>query len=175
METWKAPFFSASVPADFLGTERLDKYISSLPQGLGRSKLKSGVKEILVNGQTAKLSAIIRAGDKIDIFWEDCVPDNIEPENIPLKIIYEDDDVCVVNKAQGMVTHPAAGNWTGTLVNALLHHWGRAAVTGVKDGDSAEAAAGCVTRCVCAETFASPGVTVTVPVRSYSVGFGDAA
>ena len=139
METWKAPFFSASVPADFLGTERLDKYISSLPQGLGRSKLKSGVKEILVNGQAAKLSAKIRAGDKIDIFWEDCVPDNIEPENIPLKIIYEDDDVCVVNKAQGMVTHPAAGNWTGTLVNALLHHWGRAAVTGVKDGDSAEA------------------------------------
>ena len=139
METWKAPFFSASVPDDFAGTERLDKYISSLPDGLGRSKLKSGVQEILVNGQAAKLSSKVRARDKIEIFWEDNVPDNIEPENIPLKIVYEDDDVCVVNKEQGMVTHPAAGNWSGTLVNALLFHWGRGAVTGVKDGDSAEA------------------------------------
>ena len=139
METWKAPFFEASVPDDFLGSERLDKYISSLPQGLGRSKLKSGVQEILVNGKAAKLSCKIRAGDKIQIFWQDNVPDNIEPENIPLKIVYEDDDVCVVNKEQGMVTHPAAGNWTGTLVNALLFHWGRGAVTGVKDGDTPQA------------------------------------
>lgn len=138
METWKAPFFSAQVPADFAGTERLDKYISSLPQGLGRSKLKSGLAGILVNSKEAKLSSKVRAGDKIDVFWEDAVPDNIEPENIPLKIVYEDDDVCVVNKAQGMVTHPAAGNWSGTLVNALLFHWGRGAVVGVKD-DSAEA------------------------------------
>ena len=134
METWKAPFFSASVPDDFCGTERIDKFVSSLPNGLNRSKLKSGLKEILVNGKAAKIASKIRAGDKIEIYWEDSVPENIEPENIPLKIVYEDGDVCVVNKAQGMVTHPAAGNWSGTLVNALLHHWGRAAVPQIKEG-----------------------------------------
>ena len=132
------PFFSSQVPDDFLGTERLDKYISSLPNGLGRSKLKSGVHEILVNSQPAKLSSKVRAGDLIDIQWEDSVPDNINPEDIPLKIIFENDDVTVVNKEQGMVTHPAAGNWSGTLVNALLHRWGRASLSQIKDGQSSQ-------------------------------------
>ena len=141
METWKAPFFSSEVPADFCGTERLDKYVSSLPDGLNRSKLKSGVQKILVNGQEAKLSSKVRAGDKIQIEWEDNVPDEISPEEIPLNIIYEDSDVCVVNKAQGMVTHPAAGNWSGTLVNALLFHWGRPALEGIKDGADGETTA----------------------------------
>lgn len=68
------------------------------------------------------------AGDRIDIDWEDNVPSDIAPEAIPLDIIYEDENVTVVNKAQGMVTHPASGNWTGTLVNALLYHWGRAGI-----------------------------------------------
>lgn len=135
------PFFSSKVPDSFLGSERLDKYISSLPNGLNRSKLKSGVLQILVNSQSAKLSSKVRAGDAIDIEWEDNIPDNIEPEDIPLKIIFENDDVTVVNKEQGMVTHPAAGNWSGTLVNALLHHWGRAALEQIKDGDTAEALA----------------------------------
>ena len=137
METWKAPFFSREVPGDFCGTERLDKYVSSLPDGLNRSKLKSGVKKILVNGQEAKLSSKVRAGDKIQIEWEDNVPDDIEPENIPLNIIYEDDAVCIVNKDQGMITHPAAGNWSGTLVNALLFHWGRPAIKEIKEDGSA--------------------------------------
>lgn len=141
METWKAPYFSAKVPDDFAGTERLDKYISALPNGLGRSKLKSGLQQILVNGNAAKLSSKIRAGDQIDVYWEDSVPDNIEPENIPLKIVYEDNDVCVVNKTQGMVTHPAAGNWSGTLVNALLHHWGRAALPQIAEGEDGVGAA----------------------------------
>lgn len=141
METWKAPYFSATVPQDYEKSERLDKYVSSLPDGLGRSKLKSGVKEILVNGKAAKLSSKVRAGDRIEIEWQENAPDSIEPEDIPLKIVYEDQNVAVINKAQGMVTHPAAGNWSGTLVNALLHHWGRAALEGVKDEDSAQALA----------------------------------
>lgn len=132
------PFFSSKVPDSFEGTERLDKYISSLPNGFNRSKLKSGVHEILINSQKAKLSSKVRAGDQIDIQWEDNIPDTILPEDIPLKIIYENQDVTVVNKEQGMVTHPAAGNWTGTLVNALLHHWGREALEQIKDGDTAE-------------------------------------
>ncbi len=132
------PFFSNKVPVEYQNNERLDKYIASLPNGMNRSKLKSGVTEILVNGKKVKLSQKIKAGDQIDIQWEDNIPDNIEPENIPLNIIYEDNNVTVVNKKQGMVTHPACGNWTGTLVNALLYHWGRESISQLKEGSSSE-------------------------------------
>lgn len=132
------PFFSAKVPSDFEGTLRLDKFIASLPNGMNRSKLKSGVAEILVNGKNAKLSQKVKSGDRIDVQWEENVPDNIEAENIPLEIIYEDENVTVVNKKQGMVTHPACGNWNGTLVNALLFHWGREPILQLKEGSNAE-------------------------------------
>lgn len=132
------PFFSNKVPVEYQNTERLDKYIASLPNGMNRSKLKSGVTEILVNGKKVKLSQKIKAGDQIDIQWEDNIPDDIEPENIPLNIIYEDNNVTVVNKVQGMVTHPACGNWNGTLVNALLYHWGRERISQLKEGSSSE-------------------------------------
>lgn len=132
------PFFNFSVPSDYNGGERLDKYVSNLPDGLNRSKLKSGVTEILVNGKKAKLSQKIKSFDVIDIQWEDNIPDNIEPQDIPLEIVYEDNDVTVVSKAQGMVTHPACGNWDGTLVNALLYHWGREAIDQIKEGDTQE-------------------------------------
>ena len=70
------PFFSARVPADFPDQQRLDKFIASLPNGMNRSKLKSGVNEILVNGKKVKLSQKVKAGDQIDIQWEDNIPDN---------------------------------------------------------------------------------------------------
>ena len=126
--------FTVKVPEQYNKAERLDKYIASLPNGMNRSKLKSGVTQILVNGKNSKLSQKVNAGDLIDISWEDNIPDNIEPEDIPIEIIYEDDNVTVVNKKQGMVTHPACGNWSGTLVNALLFHWGREAVKQIKEG-----------------------------------------
>ena len=132
------PFFSEKVPADFEGSIRLDKFIASLPNGMNRSKLKSGVTEILINGKKVKLSAKVQASDQIDIQWEDNIPDDIEPENLPLDIIYEDENVTVVNKKQGMVTHPACGNWNGTLVNALLYHRGRKAVSQLKEGSASE-------------------------------------
>ena len=132
------PFFSEKVPADFEGSIRLDKFIASLPNGMNRSKLKSGVTEILINGKKVKLSTKVQASDQIDIQWEDNIPDDIEPENLPLDIIYEDENVTVVNKKQGMVTHPACGNWNGTLVNALLFHWGRKAVSQLKEGSASE-------------------------------------
>ena len=132
------PFFSAKVPSDFENTERLDKYIASLPNGMNRSKLKSGVTEILVNGKKCKLSQKIKACDQIDIQWEDNIPDDIIPQDIPLDIIYEDENVTVVNKEQGMVTHPACGNWDGTLVNALLYHWQRESVHLIKEGTDSE-------------------------------------
>jgi len=132
------PFFSVKVPADYEGSVRLDKYIASLPNCMNRSKLKSGVHEILLNGKRVKLSAKVVASDQIDIEWEDNIPTDIEGEDIPLDIIYEDDNVTVVNKKQGMVTHPASGNWSGTLVNALLYHWGREPVPQLKDAAPAE-------------------------------------
>lgn len=115
--------FSLTVPDDFTSSLRLDKYIAQT--GMNRSKLKSGLKELYVNGKKQKISCKVKAGDKIDFVWEETFPTDISPENIPLDIIYEDNNVCVINKAQGMVVHPAAGNWQGTLVNALLYHWGR--------------------------------------------------
>lgn len=126
--------FTVRVPPQYSANERLDKYIASLPNGMNRSKLKSGVTEILINGKKSKLSQKVNAGDLIDISWEDNIPENIEPQDIPLDIIYEDENVTVVNKKQGMVTHPACGNWDGTLVNALLFHWGREAVKQIKEG-----------------------------------------
>lgn len=129
------PFFNHIVPASVQKAERLDKYIASLKDGMNRSKLKSSATEILVNSKPAKLSSKVKAGDKIDIQWDENIPTDIIPENIPLNIIYEDENVTVVNKEQGMVTHPAAGNWDGTLVNALLYHWKRESIAEIKDDD----------------------------------------
>lgn len=132
------PYFSIKVPDDYTAGDRLDKFISNAPNGMNRSKLKSGVVNIFVNGKKQKISYKVKAGEQIDIDWEDSVPDDIEPENIPLDIIYEDENVTVVNKKQGMVTHPACGNWNGTLVNALLYHWGRGSIEQLKEGSESQ-------------------------------------
>ena len=104
--------------------ERLDAYVAT-NQNITRSRLKQGVKSIKVNNKDVKLSHKLKGGEEVEITFEDSVPEDIFPENIPLDIVYEDENVTVVNKAQGMVTHPGAGNWNGTLVNALLYHWGK--------------------------------------------------
>ena len=140
------PFFSVCVPPSYKEVLRLDKYIASLPIDMNRSKLKSGATEILVNGKKQKLSFKIKGGDKIDIQWEEKVPEFIEPENIPLDILYEDDDVCVINKPQGMVTHPACGNWNGTLVNALLYHLKKESIPLTEDSPLEERRPGIVHR-----------------------------
>ena len=106
---------------------RLDIYASSFLD-MSRSRLKHGVKSVVVDGKKAKLSIKVSGGENVEIQYEDPVPENILPQEIPLDIIYEDDNTAVINKKQGMVTHPAAGNWSGTLVNALLFHWGRSSV-----------------------------------------------
>jgi 23S rRNA pseudouridine1911/1915/1917 synthase len=124
------PEISVTVRAD--APIRLDKYIAH-NAGLTRSKLKSGVKKILLNGQDAKLSSKIKDGDTVEILWEEAPP-AYEPQDIPLDILYEDSAVTVVNKAQGMVTHPGAGNYSGTLVNALLFHWGFGAAATERPG-----------------------------------------
>ena len=105
-------------------SQRLDTYVSKNLESFSRSRLKNGVEKILLNDKIAKLSAKVNNGDKIFIQWQDPIPEALIPENIPLEILYEDENVTVVNKKQGMVTHPACGNWSGTLVHALLYHWG---------------------------------------------------
>jgi len=102
---------------------RLDRYCAQCAGSPTRSRMKNGIASIRVNGKNAKLSRIVHPSDAIEILWDDPVSEDIAPEDIPLEILYEDDTVTVVNKRQGMVTHPAAGNWSGTLVHALLWHW----------------------------------------------------
>ena len=89
---------------------------------------RSNMQKLLDEGRAVKGTKVIKSnykvklGDEIIVTLPDPQPLDVQPENIPLDIIYEDEDVVVVNKARGMVVHPAAGNYSGTLVNALLYH-----------------------------------------------------
>lgn len=103
---------------------RLDKYLAQKIEGLTRSYIQKLLNEgaVSVNGSKTKASYKVQTGDEIVLEEPDPVELAVEPENIPLDIYYEDDDVIVVNKPRGMVVHPAEGNYSGTLVNALLYH-----------------------------------------------------
>lgn len=104
--------------------ERLDAYLAAKLADLSRSRIQTLIREqyIIVNGEPAKPRDAVRAGDRIAIALPEAVPDRAAPQEIPLNILYEDDDLLVLNKESGMVVHPAPGNPDGTLVNALLHH-----------------------------------------------------
>ncbi|CAK1233961.1 23S rRNA- or tRNA-specific (RluA) [Fructobacillus fructosus] len=106
------------------GGKRIDAALASAGLEHSRSTLASWIKDgqVLVNGQPVKSSYKVKSGDKIRITVPDTKSVAIQPENIPLDIVYEDDDLLVVNKEQGIVVHPAAGHAGGTLVNALLFH-----------------------------------------------------
>ncbi len=103
---------------------RLDKYLCSELPDLTRAQIQALLKsgDILVNDKLAKPKTPALAGDFITVHIPDPTSDEAKPENIPLEILYEDDELIVLNKHSGMVVHPAAGNQSGTLVNALLHH-----------------------------------------------------
>ncbi len=104
---------------------RLDKFLAQECPDLSRARLQKLIKDgqVVVSGYIIKKpSHEISAGESIVVNIPPAEPDEIKPENIPLDIVYEDDDLLVINKAVGMVVHPGAGNWNGTLVNALLHH-----------------------------------------------------
>lgn len=79
---------------------------------------------VTVNGKVATKNTKLKSGDKVAVIIQDLEPYTAEPENIPLDIVYEDEHLLVVNKPKNMVVHPAAGNYTGTLVNAILYHCG---------------------------------------------------
>ena len=103
-------------------SKRLDSYLSSVLD-ISRSKVSKMIKDgnVLVNGTKCKASDSVTVGDTItyEIIDEEI---KVEAEDIPIDIVYEDDDVIVINKPNGMVVHPAVGNKSGTLVNALMHH-----------------------------------------------------
>ncbi len=102
--------------------ERLDAYLAQRVEGHTRSFIKNLIDagDITVNGAAVKSGYKPKAGDAVEIELPEPKAAEALPEDIPLEIIYEDEDIAVVNKPQGMVTHPAAGNETGTLVNAAL-------------------------------------------------------
>lgn len=107
---------------------RLDVYLSELHEGISRSKIQSAIKsgKVLINGVVKKPSYILREEDKIE--FENLVDESIlqvEPEDIPLEVIWEDENMAVINKPSGMLTHPTTLENSGTLVNALLYKYGQ--------------------------------------------------
>ena len=106
--------------------KRLDVFLSETEEELTRSHVQKLLQDgmVLVNGITVAKNYKIRKNDIIELTYPEPEPCEAQPENIPIDIVYEDDDIIVVNKPKGMVVHPAAGNYTGTLVSALLYHCG---------------------------------------------------
>ena len=113
----------AYVVTEELSGERLDKFIS-LVSDMSRTLAARIIDDgnVLVNGKAADKKLKLRVDDVVEMSVPEPALDRAEPEDIPLDIVYEDDDIIVVNKKEGMIVHPAPGIYSGTLVNALLHH-----------------------------------------------------
>lgn len=123
-----------SLSAEFIAdtSSRVDKAAAAF---VSRSIFSRDDTKILVNGKEVKKSFKVKEGDKVSInYTEECF-EEIEGEDIPLDVLYEDSDMLVINKPSGMVVHPGAGNWSGTLVNALLFRYGEAFRTYSEDED----------------------------------------
>ena len=110
---------------DFEGNIRLDVFVAEIGE-ITRSRAAKLIEDgcVLVNSKVAAKNLKLKTGDKVVLNLPDPVSYNVTAEEIPLDIVYEDDDLLVVNKPKGMVVHPANGNLEGTLVNALMHHCG---------------------------------------------------
>lgn len=103
---------------------RADKWICEQNGDITRSMLQKLIKDgqVTVNGKAIVKSYSVKNGDVIKVIVPEPTELDVKPENLPIEIVYQDDDLLVVNKPKGMVVHPAAGNYDGTLVNALLYH-----------------------------------------------------
>ena len=113
-----------TVEDDMKGS-RIDAALAGIVQNLSRSALQKLIEQggVSVNGQICtEKKRKVEAGDLVEVLVPEPVELDVAAENIPLDIVYEDDDVLIVNKPRGMVVHPAAGNYTGTLVNAVMYH-----------------------------------------------------
>ncbi len=107
------------------GVLRLDKFLVDLMPNVSRNKIQDLAKagNIIVNGTVQKSNYKVKPGDEVSVQMPYPVREvKLEPENIPLEILYEDDSIIIINKQAGLVVHPGYGNYTGTLVNALLYH-----------------------------------------------------
>lgn len=113
---------------NFLATDmekqRIDKALALLQPDMSRSYIQKIIKDgkVLVNQKAVKANYKLESTDKITVYVPDPVVLDIQPEKMDLDILYEDDDIIVVNKAKGVVVHPAAGHYSGTIVNGLLYH-----------------------------------------------------
>ncbi|MGF6656756.1 23S rRNA pseudouridine1911/1915/1917 synthase [Paraburkholderia youngii] len=120
---------SVVVPDELAG-ERLDKVLAKVFPEFSRSRLQSWIEaqRVRVDGQPAKIRQPVPLGATIELV-PDLLPEQLAftPEPVPLEIVYEDETLVVINKPAGMVVHPAAGNWSGTVLNGLLHRYGEAA------------------------------------------------
>jgi 23S rRNA pseudouridine1911/1915/1917 synthase len=107
-----------------LPSERLDVFLRARYPAVSRGTIQRLIEEgeIRVNGNKVKPTHTPRAGEEVHVHWPEARPAEAQPEDMPLDILFEDESLLVLNKASGMVVHPAAGNESHTLVNALLHH-----------------------------------------------------
>jgi 23S rRNA pseudouridine1911/1915/1917 synthase len=122
----------ATTGADEAG-QRLDRLLTARLDGLSRSRLKTLILagHVAIGGRTIRDPGHrVNAGDEATVVVPQAEPAEPQAENIPLNVVYEDDDIIVIDKPRGLVVHPAAGNWTGTLVNALIAHCG-ASLSGI--------------------------------------------
>jgi len=125
-EAGTAAVYTATLAADADGV-RLDRALAAAVGGLSRSRLKTLILagRVTVGGRTiCDPGHRVNAGDTVAVAVPEAEPAEPQGEDIPLAVVYEDDDIVVIDKPRGLVVHPAAGNWTGTLVNALIAHCG---------------------------------------------------
>ena len=118
-------FIALEIPHDVFG-ERLDKILASALPDYSRNRLKSWIEAgaVTVNGKVTKSRHLLRGGESIKVFPQEMPEQHaFDPEDLPLDLVYEDQAIIVINKPSGLVVHPAAGNWSGTLLNALLFHY----------------------------------------------------
>ena len=119
--------------------KRLDLFIAHFEPQLSRSRIQSLIREglVLVDGNAGRPNLKVKAGQAVSLELPERTVREVLPEPIPLNVVYEDDDLVALNKPPGLVVHPAPGNYTGTLVNALLYHYGSLPSSGAKRSGAA--------------------------------------
>jgi 23S rRNA pseudouridine1911/1915/1917 synthase len=118
-------FISLEIPLEMAG-ERLDKVLAGCLPDYSRNRLKTWVEAgaVMVDGKVTKARYLLRGGESIKVFPQEMPEQHaFSPEDIPLDVVFEDDSIIVINKPPGLVVHPAAGNWSGTLLNGLLYQY----------------------------------------------------
>jgi 23S rRNA pseudouridine1911/1915/1917 synthase len=120
----------------FTPGQRLDKLIAARLEGFSRTQIQTLIKDglVMVDGNPAKPGIKLKGGEQVCVTLPQTADAIIQPENLPLNVVYEDDDLAVIDKAAGMVVHPAVGNESGTLVNAMIARWPQIAEIEDPDG-----------------------------------------